>query len=60
MELLGFFFFYCAVQHVGSYFPKQGLNLCPLRWEPRVLTTGPPGKSLLILNFIQGIMHAML
>ena len=27
-------------------FPNQGSNLCPLQWKWRVLTTGPPGKSL--------------
>jgi len=26
-------------------FPDQGSNPCPLPWECRVLTTGPPGKS---------------
>ena len=31
--------------HVGSQFSDQGLNLCPLHWECRVLTTGPPKKS---------------
>ena len=35
-----------APRHVGSLFPDQGLNLCPLQWKRRVLTTGPPGKSL--------------
>ena len=35
--------------HVGPYFPDLGLNLCfPLQWKCRVLTTGPPGKSLTI------------
>ena len=29
--------------HVGSYFPKQGLNSHPLHWMLRVLTTEPPG-----------------
>ena len=24
--------------------PHQGSNYCPLHWQPRVLTTGPPGK----------------
>ena len=45
------FFFYLfiylfgrAVQHVGSQFPDQGLNLCPLHWKHGVLTTGLPGK----------------
>ena len=29
-----------------SLFPNQGSNLWPLQWELRLLTTGPPGKSL--------------
>ena len=32
--------------HVGSEFPDWGLKLGSLHWERRVLTTGPPGKSL--------------
>ena len=39
-------FFDRAARHVGSLFPYQGLNLCPLHWKGGVLTTGPPGKSL--------------
>ena len=33
-----------AVPLVGSQFPDQGSNPCPLQWKCRV-TTGPPGKS---------------
>ena len=29
----------------GIQFPDQGLNLGPLHWELRVVTTGPLGKS---------------
>ena len=32
----------------GSQFPNQGLDLWPLHWECQVLTTGPPGESLLL------------
>ena len=32
--------------HVGSQFPNQGPNLCPLHLKHEVLTTGPRGKSL--------------
>ena len=39
------FFFGHAMQHVGSYFPNQGSNLCPLQWKRGVLTTELPGKS---------------
>ena len=28
-----------------SYFPDQGLNLCPLHWKHIVLATGQLGKS---------------
>ena len=34
------------VVECGIYLPDQGSNLGPLHWEPIVLTTGPPGKSL--------------
>ena len=34
-------------QHMMSSFPSQGTNLCSSLWKHRLLTTGPPGKSLL-------------
>ena len=40
--------------YAGSQFPDQGLNLCPLQWKRRVLTTGPPGKSREELQEVQG------
>ena len=30
----------------GLSLPSQGVNTGPLHWEPRVLATGPAGKSL--------------
>ena len=36
-----------ASRHVGSYRPNQGWRLCPLHWKLDVLTTAPPGQSLL-------------
>ena len=36
-------FFVHTIQHVGSQFPNQGLNLRPLKGG--VSTTGLPGKS---------------
>ena len=39
-------FFGCAMRYAGSQFPVQGSNPRPLQWKHRVLTTGPPGKSL--------------
>ena len=43
------FFLATIMQHAGSQFPDQGSNPCSLHWENRVLTTGPPGKSLVSL-----------
>ena len=42
----------CAVlvEACGIEFPNQGLNPGHLHWEHRVLTTGPPGKFLLLFN----------
>ena len=37
----------------GIYFPDQGSNLGPLRWECGVSATGPPGKSPLLPHFKQ-------
>ena len=39
------FFFGYTEWNVGSYFPKQRSNPCPMQWKHRVLATGPPGKS---------------
>ena len=33
-----------TTRHVGSEFPNQGLNPCPLHWKRRILTTGLPRK----------------
>ena len=38
-------FFGCTTWHVGSLFPDQESNLCPLHWKHEILTTGLPGKS---------------
>ena len=45
-QLFIFFFWFLWQWHVGSQFPDQESNLQPLHWQHRVLTTGPPGKSL--------------
>lgn len=37
-------------RHVGSSFPNQGLSLCRLHWKHGVVTTGAPGKSLVLLT----------
>ena len=49
-----------VVCHVGSQFPDQGLNPCPLHWEHGVLTTGPPGKSLLLLLLLSHFSRVQL
>ena len=40
-----------ASEHVGSSFPNQGLNPCPLRWKHGVLTTGSPRNSPVFLFY---------
>ena len=46
--LIVFFLNFYRVRAFGIFVPDQGLNLHPLHWQHRVLTTGkgPPGKSL--------------
>ena len=43
-----FHLFFCFFwpYHVAYRIPDQELNLCPLQWKHGVLTTGPPGNSL--------------
>ena len=51
-----YLFFGHTSQYTGSQFPVQGLNLGPLQWKLRVLTTGPPGNSpcsLFLNSFIE-------
>ena len=43
---LGGFLFGHSWRHVGSQFPSQRWNLCPLWLKHLFLTSGPPGKSL--------------
>ena len=45
--------------HVGSYFPDQGSNLCPLQWKHRVSTTGRPGKALITIGFMVTLLCAL-
>ena len=42
-----------ATRHVGSSFPDLGSNPCPLQWKQGVLTTGPPGKSPVIVFIVE-------
>ena len=51
-----FFFFFLkifglTVQHAGSLFPDQGLNLRPLQWKCGVLTIGLPGSPCIWFFF---------
>ena len=41
-----YLFFFFPGHKAYGIFPDQGLNSCPLCWKRRILTTGPPGKSL--------------
>ena len=41
-----FFFLVLAMCHMRYQFLYQGLNPCSLQWKHRVLTPGPPRKSL--------------
>ena len=43
-----FFFFFCAALHSmrDPSSPTRDRTCVPLHWKHRVLTTGPPGKSL--------------
>ena len=50
-------FFGHAERHVGSSFPNRGSNPHPLHWKHRVLTIGPPGKSLNIHLCALGYQH---
>ena len=38
-----------AVRHAGSQFPDQKADPSPLLWKHEVLSTGPPGKSCVLL-----------
>ena len=44
--------FGCAPQHVGSHFPNQEPEPCPLHWKNGVVTTGWPGKCQHCLDLI--------
>ena len=45
---------FLAVPHgMWDLSSPQGLNPCPLQWKRGVLTTGPPGKSLVSLRPMQ-------
>ena len=46
-----FFLFGCTQQYAGLSFPGQGMNLGPLQWKRRGLTTGPWGKSQYLKYF---------
>ena len=51
-KLISFFFFFFFWPHwvaCGILVLQSGSNSCPLQWKYRVLTTGPPGKSIYLL-----------
>ena len=45
------YYFFFLAWHVGSSFPNQGSNPCPLQWKHGILTTGPSGKPMEGNNF---------
>ena len=47
-----FFLFGYTVWPVGSYFPVQGLNPCPLQWKHGLPTTRSPRKAIYHVFFI--------
>jgi len=47
------YLFSCITQHMGTSFPNQESNQCPLQWEHWVLTAGAPAKSRRIFSYIQ-------
>ena len=52
LSCLGGFLFGHSWRHVGSQFPGQRWNLCPLWLKHGFLTSGPPGKSLSVCVLI--------
>ena len=44
---------------MGSSFPDQGSNLCPLHWQREVLTTGPAGKFPPHLSCVPSVCRAL-
>ena len=45
---LSLLFFLLGALHGLWFFPDQGWNSCLLQWNCRVLTAGPPGKSIIM------------
>ena len=50
-----FLFIYGHASTCGILVPNQELNPHPLLWKPRVLTTGPPEKSHVLLFWREGV-----
>ena len=44
-----YLFFGCTAPPMGSQFPAQEWNPCPLQWKQGVLTTGPVGRPSVVL-----------
>ena len=55
MLVLGFGFFFFGQEACGHVAPRPGIELVLPALEGRVLTTGPPGKSLteLVTNIFE-------
>jgi len=57
--LCWFCFFGHTLQHMGSLFPNQLWNQSPWQSKCKVLSTEPPGKSLLILYLCLCCCHSL-
>ena len=52
-----FFFFFVTLHGMRCLRPNQGSDPCLLQWKRAVLTTGPPGKSLIIPTLEMGTLR---
>ena len=54
------FFFFChATGQQDILVPPKEMNLCPLQWKLRDLTTCLPGKSLEFYKNMEGILYRL-
>ena len=50
-KILMCLFFWPCLTACRILFPWPGIQLCPLLWKPRALSTGPPGNALEVLLY---------
>ena len=46
-----YFYFLATLHGMWDLVPQGGVDLQPLQWKHRILTTGPPGKSQYFTSF---------